>query len=83
MPQRSCVACRTTRAKRELLRIVRRPTGEVIWDQTAKAAGRGAYLCPDLACLRAAQRGRRLERVLGVGLTGEVFAQLEAWLTAP
>jgi len=44
-PQRTCVACRTTRDKRDLLRVVRAPDGSVSFDASGKAAGRGAYLC--------------------------------------
>ncbi|TMG55269.1 MAG: YlxR family protein [Chloroflexi bacterium] len=51
LPQRTCVACRTTRAKRELVRVVRSPQGELSVDLRGKAPGRGAYLCADPACL--------------------------------
>jgi len=46
LPQRTCVACRTARAKRELVRVVRSPTGELSVDLRGKASGRGAYLDP-------------------------------------
>jgi uncharacterized protein len=51
LPQRTCVACRTTRPKRELVRVVRSPVGELAVDLRGKAPGRGAYLDPDPACL--------------------------------
>ncbi|MBI2324008.1 MAG: YlxR family protein [Chloroflexi bacterium] len=52
MPQRTCVACRTERAKRELVRVVRAAgSGELSVDLRGKASGRGAYLCSDTACL--------------------------------
>src|SRR5437879_13765003 len=51
LPQRTCVACRTTRPKRELVRVVRSPVGELGVDLRGKAPGRGAYLDPDPACL--------------------------------
>ena len=44
-PDRTCVACRTVRPKRDLQRIVRTPTGEIVADETGRAAGRGAYVC--------------------------------------
>jgi predicted RNA-binding protein YlxR (DUF448 family) len=50
VPQRSCVACRQVKPKRELIRIVRSPEGTVLVDETGKAHGRGAYLCRDRAC---------------------------------
>jgi predicted RNA-binding protein YlxR (DUF448 family) len=50
VPQRSCVACRRVKPKRELIRVVRAPDGRVLVDETGKANGRGAYLCRDRAC---------------------------------
>lgn len=50
-PQRTCVACRQVKAKRELIRVVRDADGRLSVDLRGKAPGRGAYLCPDAACL--------------------------------
>ncbi len=50
VPQRTCVACRQMKSKRELIRVVRAPDGNVFVDESGKANGRGAYLCRDLAC---------------------------------
>jgi predicted RNA-binding protein YlxR (DUF448 family) len=56
-PRRTCVGCRQVRAKAELVRLVRRPDGTVVVD--ARGPGRGAYVCPDEACIRQAlKRGR-------------------------
>jgi predicted RNA-binding protein YlxR (DUF448 family) len=63
-PQRTCVACRQVRAKRELIRLVRTPGGEIELDATGKKEGRGAYLCPNRACLEKALQGKQLEHVL-------------------
>ncbi|HYZ10842.1 MAG TPA: YlxR family protein [Actinomycetota bacterium] len=65
-PERSCVACRTHRPKRALLRIVRRPDGWVGPDPTGSAAGRGAYVCRRRSCATAAPRA--LGRALRVSL---------------
>ena len=65
IPQRTCVGCRTVRPKRELIRVVRRPTGEIEVDFTGKVPGRGAYICPDVECLRAAVKGDALIETLG------------------
>ncbi|HEY8552203.1 MAG TPA: YlxR family protein [Thermaerobacter sp.] len=64
VPQRTCIGCRTIRPKRELLRVVRTPEGEVLFDPTGRKAGRGAYLCPDPQCLDRALRARELGRAL-------------------
>jgi predicted RNA-binding protein YlxR (DUF448 family) len=75
-PQRTCVACRTPAGKRELLRIVRSPSGEVRVDPTGSAPGRGAYVHRDAACAeRAISRGA-LARALRVGLGPEEAARL-------
>jgi hypothetical protein len=50
VPQRTCIACRQVKSKRELIRVVRAPDGKVFVDETGKANGRGAYLCRDRAC---------------------------------
>lgn len=61
VPERTCVACRSTRPKRELVRIVRTSDGSVALDATGKAPGRGAYLCTSLACWEKATKGSILE----------------------
>jgi predicted RNA-binding protein YlxR (DUF448 family) len=65
-PQRTCVVCRSTTAKRTLHRIVRSPAGTVAYDPTGKAPGRGAYLCGQPACLDMAVRRRSVQRALKV-----------------
>ena len=64
IPQRTCIGCRAVRPKRELLRIVRTPEGEILFDPTGRRAGRGAYLCRDSQCLDRALRARELARAL-------------------
>ncbi|MFH1648011.1 MAG: YlxR family protein [Chloroflexota bacterium] len=69
VPQRTCVACRQTRAKRELVRLVRTHGGDIEIDTSGKKEGRGAYLCPDRGCWEKALRGRQLEHTLRGSLT--------------
>jgi uncharacterized protein len=66
VPQRTCIACRRTDAKRGLMRLVRDADGHVTLDPTGKRAGRGAYLCHDPACWEQALKRRGLERALRV-----------------
>jgi predicted RNA-binding protein YlxR (DUF448 family) len=79
-PTRSCVACRTVRDKRELLRVVRLPDGGVRADPTGRSAGRGAYVCRDGTCItNAIQRGalaRALETPVPAALLDEIAATL-------
>jgi uncharacterized protein len=77
VPQRTCVACRTTRDKRELVRVVRAPDGTVEFDASGRAAGRGAYLCADGSCWATALKKSSIERALSVTLPAAVRAQLE------
>lgn len=64
IPQRTCVGCRKVRPKRQLVRIVRTPTGEVEIDEGGKKAGRGAYLCRNRRCWEIALLKGNLERAL-------------------
>lgn len=80
IPLRMCVGCRARDDKRNLLRVVRTPEQEVVIDPSGKRAGRGAYICPRVECLRKAVKSRALERALGVSLTPEVLAALEGSL---
>ena len=78
IPQRQCVGCRTKRDKRDLLRIVKTPEGEIVLDATGKKSGRGAYVCPDPACLKKARKNRSLERAFDTAIPPEVYDALEA-----
>lgn len=69
LPQRTCVSCGTTTAKRELVRILRTPEGEVLPDTTGKRPGRGAYLCSNPECWEKGVKKGRLERSLKVKLS--------------
>lgn len=77
-PMRTCVGCKAVRPKKELVRIVRDPEGELHVDATGKKSGRGAYICPDPACLDAAVQGKRLERALERPLSAEIVEALRA-----
>lgn len=77
VPTRSCVACRTARPKRELVRIVRTPDGRVVIDETGRLPGRGAYLCRTGGCGQKAVAKGILGRALGVALPADVRAALE------
>ena len=78
IPQRHCVGCRAMKDKKDLIRVVRTPEGEIVLDSTGKRSGRGAYLCPDPACLKKARKGRALERAFSLAIPDEVYDALEA-----
>lgn len=77
VPLRQCIACRTQRPKRELLRIVRTPDGVLQFDPKGKMSGRGAYLCVSLACLRKALKNKQFTRHLQVEPDAALVNQLE------
>ncbi len=64
VPLRTCVLCQQIRAKRDLVRIVRTPQGQIIVDERGKAAGRGAYLCRNRDCWEKAIARDRLDHAL-------------------
>ena len=66
---RMCVACREMKPKKELIRVVRTPEGEIVADETGRRNGRGAYLCRSEACLNKALKIRALDRALEQPLT--------------
>ncbi|MBC7250420.1 MAG: YlxR family protein [Anaerolineae bacterium] len=79
VPLRTCVGCRQVRSKREMVRIVRTPTGEIEIDERGKKSGRGAYLCRRRDCwLKGLNKGG-LEHALKVSLTEEQRALLQAY----
>lgn len=83
VPTRTCIACRTARPKRELVRVVRTPDGSVIVDPTGKRSGRGAYLCPKRECVALAERRGALSRALGVPVPPAVLDALAATIEGP
>ena len=77
IPTRTCVACRTSRPKRELVRIVRTPDGTVVVDDTGRLAGRGAYVCRTAACLTIANTRGALSRALETTVPTALLASIE------
>ena len=77
LPQRTCVACRSVRAKRDLVRIVRAPSGELFVDLRGKAPGRGAYCDPDAACLERGLREGAIARALEVTIDAATAERLK------
>ncbi|MCQ2432705.1 MAG: YlxR family protein [Clostridia bacterium] len=79
-PERKCVGCNERKTKKELVRIVRSPEGEISLDRTGKKSGRGAYLCRSAACLAKAVKAHRLQSSLSCEIPDNVIAALEGEL---
>ncbi|MBR2676678.1 MAG: YlxR family protein [Solobacterium sp.] len=80
IPMRRCVATGERLPKKELLRIVRTPEGDVKADLTGKANGRGAYLKKDTAALAAARKNKALERALETEIPESFWEETEKLL---
>lgn len=76
IPLRQCLGCREMKPKRELIRVVRSPQGEISLDFHGKKPGRGAYLCPDPACLKRIRKSRALERAFDLTIPDAVYDAL-------
>ena len=80
VPMRTCVACKQSKPKRELLRVVRTPDEHVLMDATGRRSCRGAYLCARLSCWQDALKKKRLEQEFELTLSDEDRAGLEAFI---
>lgn len=78
IPMRQCLGCREMKPKRELIRVVRSPEGEISLDFGGRANGRGAYVCPNGDCLRKAVKARALERAFSAQIPPEVYERLQS-----
>jgi uncharacterized protein len=77
-PQRTCVACRAVKDKRELTRIVRTPDGTISIDTKGRMAGRGAYICASLVCWQTGLESNKLDYVLKTKIAPEERKRLLA-----
>ena len=77
IPQRQCMGCRERKAKRDMIRVVRGTDGNVSLDFGGKMNGRGAYICPDMECLKKAIRSKALDRSLEVTIPEDVIERLQ------
>lgn len=76
-PLRMCTGCGEHKTKKELVRVVKSPTGEISLDLTGKKPGRGAYVCPCVDCLKKARKTRRFERAFSCQIPEEVYDAME------
>jgi len=76
IPMRSCVVTREKCEKKDLLRVVRTPEGNVILDETGKANGRGAYLKKDKEVIEKAMKNNILDKILEVNVPSTVYEEM-------
>lgn len=77
IPMRRCTGCGDQKPKKELVRVVKTPDGEILLDLTGKASGRGAYICNNAECLKKARKSKRIDRTFEMTIPDEVYKQME------
>ncbi|MCH4166951.1 MAG: YlxR family protein [Megasphaera sp.] len=81
VPLRVCVGCQQQKSKKEMIRIVRTPEGNVEIDKIGKKPGRGVYICQNADCLEKAYKEHRLERSLKCKVSNEIYEGLRKELS--
>lgn len=79
LPMRQCLGCKEMKLKKELIRVVRSPEGEISLDETGKKSGRGAYICPSADCLRKAIKMKAFDKCFD-SVPDEIYLSLERQL---
>lgn len=77
IPLRKCTGCGEMKPKKELVRVVKTPEGEISLDPTGKMNGRGAYICKNAECLKKAHKSKRIEKALSCTVPDEIYNKLE------
>jgi len=77
IPMRMCLGCGESKPKRELIRVVKSPEGEITLDFTGKKSGRGAYICRNDECLKKARKSRRFEKAFSCRIDDNVYEVME------
>lgn len=73
IPMRMCLGCNEMKPKKELIRVVKSPEGEISLDFKGKAAGRGAYICRSTECFDKARKARRFEKAFSCKIDDSVY----------
>lgn len=81
IPMRQCIGCGEMKSKKELIRIIKTPEGEIVLDKTGRANGRGAYICNDVECFKKARKNKGLERSFKQSINAEIYDALEKEFT--
>ena len=76
IPMRKCVGCQEMKSKREMIRILKTESEEIILDATGKKNGRGAYICPNADCFAKAVASKGLERSFKMPIEKSVYDKL-------
>ncbi len=80
IPERKCTGCGERFPKKELLRVVRSPEGEISVDTTGKKNGRGVYICKNAECFKKVRKGDKLSKNLEIKVSDEIYSQIQEML---
>ena len=75
-PQRTCIACKNVKDKKDLIRIVRTKEGEIELDMIGRKNGRGAYICKDIKCFESLKKSRGLDRSFKLQISPLIYDKL-------
>lgn len=81
IPMRKCTGCMQMKPKKELIRVVKSPDGDISLDLTGKKSGRGAYICPNAECFKKARKAKSLERAFETQIPESVYDEMEKQLS--
>ncbi len=81
IPMRKCLGCNEIKPKKELIRIVRSPDGNVSIDYKGKVSGRGCYICPNITCFNNAVKDKKIDRALETKISDEIISVLRENVT--
>ncbi|MBR2877266.1 MAG: YlxR family protein [Clostridia bacterium] len=76
IPLRKCIGCGEMKPKKELIRVVRSPEGEISVDLIGKKSGRGAYICHSKECFNKARKSKRLEKSFSTQIPDDVYDRM-------
>lgn len=77
IPQRQCVFCREMKSKKELIRIVKKNDGDIVFDNSGKVPGRGAYVCKNNECIMGSKKKKCFDRVFETKFDDNFFESLK------
>ena len=76
IPMRQCIGCGVMKEKKELIRVVKTPEGDMTLDRSGRVNGRGAYICPNRECLEKAIKNKGLNRSFKMAVDADVIEKL-------
>lgn len=76
IPQRMCISCKEMKDKKQLIRIVKNPEGEISLDFTGKKNGRGAYICPSEDCVKKCVKSRLINKAFKCEIDRQVYDKI-------